>query len=134
MFLVKKLPKYYVKVCLLFLLSKARQAKWRFNVKKITKPKWQKTKNEVTKICNEPGIKYTCFPEIPLPELEFNLKLLVPIQPLSIQPQLWPLHMAIIQPIFLQRIYHMQGTFLFFSQLTQNIKKKLLPSSLTRDS
>ena len=38
-----------------FLLSKARLAKWKFKVKKITKPKCQKTKNEVTKICNEPG-------------------------------------------------------------------------------
>ena len=81
------------------------------------------------------SVKYTCFPGILQTEPEFNLKLLVPIQPLSIQPQRWPRHMAIIQPIFLQRIYHMQGTFLFFSQLTQNIKKKkLLPSSLTRDS
>ena len=51
-----KLPKYYVIVCLLFLLSKARQAKRKFKVKKITKPKWQKNQNEVTKICNEPGI------------------------------------------------------------------------------
>ena len=66
------------------------------------------------------GIWYLpLFPDILQPELEFNLKLLVPIQPLSIQPQLWPLHMAIIQPIFLQRIYHMQGTFLFFNQLAQ---------------
>ena len=26
---------------------------------KITQPKWQKTKNEITKICDEPGIKDT---------------------------------------------------------------------------
>ena len=38
-----------------FLLSKARQAKGKFKVKKITKQKRRKTKNNVIKICNEPG-------------------------------------------------------------------------------
>ena len=52
-----KLPKYYVIVCLLFLLSKARQAKRKFKVKKIMQTNDKKTKNKVTKICNEPGIK-----------------------------------------------------------------------------
>ena len=55
---------------------------------------------------------YPYFPGILQPEPEFNLKLSVPIQPLSIQLQPWPLRMAIIQPIFLQHIYHMQGKFL----------------------
>ena len=44
-FLVVKLPKYYVIVCLLFLLRKARQArqtKRKSKVKKITQPKWWK--------------------------------------------------------------------------------------------
>ena len=40
-----------------FLLSKARQANRKIKVKKIILPNDDKTKNEVTKICNEPGIK-----------------------------------------------------------------------------
>ena len=40
-----------------FLLSKARQTKWKLKVKKIMQQEYKKTKNEVTKICNEPGSK-----------------------------------------------------------------------------
>ena len=47
------LPKYFVIVCLLFLLSKARQAKQKFKVKKSCNHNDEKTKNEVTKIYNE---------------------------------------------------------------------------------
>ena len=46
-----KLPKYYVMVCLLFLLTKARQVKRKHNQND------GKTKNEVTKVWSEPGIR-----------------------------------------------------------------------------
>ena len=55
-----KLPKHYVIVYLLFLLSKARQAKTEHMEMKILQPIFGilvvLTKNELTKICNEPGI------------------------------------------------------------------------------
>ena len=55
-----KLPKYYIIVYLLFLLSKARQAKTVHMEMKISQPIFGilvvLTKNELTKICNEPGI------------------------------------------------------------------------------
>ena len=60
MFLVTKLPKYYIIVYLLFLLSKARQTKTEHKEMKISQPIFGilvvLTKNELTKICNEPGI------------------------------------------------------------------------------
>ena len=46
MFLATKLSKYYVIVHLLFLLSKARQAKRKFKVKKIGHPKWRKKQKQ----------------------------------------------------------------------------------------
>ena len=59
-----KLPKYYEIVYLLFLRSKARQAKMEHMEMKISQPIFgilvDLTKNEVTKICNEPG-KYISF-------------------------------------------------------------------------
>ena len=42
-----------------FLLSKARQAKQKFKVKKIMQTKMTKKYNEVTKILNDPGINLT---------------------------------------------------------------------------
>ena len=58
------LPKYYVLVYLLFLLSKERKAKTEHMEMKISQPIFgilvALTKNEVTKICNESGIDY-CF-------------------------------------------------------------------------
>ena len=58
--LVTKLPKYYIIVYLLFLMSKARQAKTELMEMKISQPIFGilvvLTKNEITKICNEPGI------------------------------------------------------------------------------
>ena len=70
------------------------------------------------------------FPGILQQEPEFNLKLSVPIQPLSIQPQLWPLHMAIIQLIFLQHIYHMQGKFISFDPnwTTMGVNRMFAPN------
>ena len=59
-----KVPKYYIIVYLLSLLSKARhrQAKRRHMEMKISQPIFGilvvLTKNELTKICNEPGIIY----------------------------------------------------------------------------
>ena len=54
-----KLPKYYIIVDLLFLLSKARQAKTEHMEMKILQPIFGilvvLMKNELTKICNEPG-------------------------------------------------------------------------------
>ena len=62
LFLATKLPKYYVIVYLLFLLSKARQAKTEHMEMKISQPIFgileALTKNEVTKICNEPGTSH----------------------------------------------------------------------------
>ena len=55
-----KLPKYYIIVYLLFLLSKARQAKTEHMEMKILQPIFGflvgLTKNKLTKICNELGI------------------------------------------------------------------------------
>jgi hypothetical protein len=60
LFLATKLPKYYVIVYLLFLLSNARQTKMEHMEMEILQPIFGilvvLTKNEVTKICNEPGI------------------------------------------------------------------------------
>ena len=54
-----KLPKYYIIVYLLFLLSKARQAKKEHKEMKLSQPIFGSLvaliKNEVAKICNEPG-------------------------------------------------------------------------------
>jgi len=59
LFLAAKVPKHYVIVYLHFLLSKARQAKTERMEMKISQPIFgilvALTKNEVTKICNEPG-------------------------------------------------------------------------------
>ena len=59
--LAAKLPKYYGIVYLLFLLSKARQAKTEHMEMKILQLIFGisviLTKNELTKICNEPGIR-----------------------------------------------------------------------------
>ena len=59
LFLVTKLPKYYIIVYLLVLLSKARQAKMGHMEMKISQPIFGilvvLTKNELTEICNEPG-------------------------------------------------------------------------------
>ena len=55
-FWATKLPKYYV-IVVYFSFRLAHFALKTENiVQKITQPKWQKTKNEVTKICDEPGI------------------------------------------------------------------------------
>ena len=65
LFLATKLPKYYVIVYLLFLLSKARQAKTEHMEMKILQPIFGilvvLTQNEFTKICNEQGIKVHIF-------------------------------------------------------------------------
>ena len=54
-----KLPKYYIIVLFTILLSKARQAKMELMEMKISQPIFGilvvLTKNELTKICNEPG-------------------------------------------------------------------------------
>ena len=55
-----KLPKYYRIVCLLFIASRGQKPKTENIVQKITQPKWQKTKNQVTKICDDPGICDNC--------------------------------------------------------------------------
>ena len=50
------IPKYYLIVCL-FSFGLAHLALQTENIiQNITQPKWWKTKNEVTKICDEPGI------------------------------------------------------------------------------
>jgi hypothetical protein len=54
---VTKMPKYYVICLFTFFKSLACLAlQTETIVKKITQPKLQKTINEVTKICNKPGI------------------------------------------------------------------------------
>ena len=54
---VMKIPEYYIICLFTFFKSLACLAlQTETIVKKITQPKLPKTKNEVTKICNEPGI------------------------------------------------------------------------------
>ena len=64
-----KLQKYYVIV--FFSLRLARLAlEMENNLQDITQPSDQKTKNEVTKICNEPDKKKMKFNETNIPEIQ----------------------------------------------------------------
>ena len=75
MFLATKLPKYYVIVCLFFISSCPSCLASGKHRTESHATKWRKTKTEVTKICDEPGIKFHNFKKLYL--LVFHVRLYV---------------------------------------------------------